>query len=104
MKVSDRVQEILNGYPFDEVASAFKVDKAAKLEACSKTEIYRRVAKGTMGYIKADGAERGRRGRAGGLTFTLEHIVRYRVEHEVLPGQAPRAIEEDEESTGTAAS
>jgi hypothetical protein len=85
--VDEVVAERLQNATFEERFGELGVGEAKTLFRCSKAEVYRRVANGTLAHLKAEGASRKGHGKAGRLTFLLEHIVRYQVERERAPGR-----------------
>jgi hypothetical protein len=93
MKTVDRVAEILSRAPFEELIRERDVSEAGTVLRLSKGEVYRKVASRVLGHLKVDGARRRGHGRAGRVTFLLEHLVRYQVERECPAGQGPRAVE-----------
>lgn len=86
MTVDERIAERLAGAPFEEIHRERLVPEARKVLGCSKAEVYRRVAQSTLACIKVEGARRRGHGQAGRVSFLLEHLVRWQVEHEVMPG------------------
>lgn len=82
MTVSERVAERLQNATFEERFGELGVDRVKALLNVSVPTVYRKVADGTLGHLKAEGAPRKGHGQAGRLTFLLEHIVRYQVERE----------------------
>ena len=101
MTVAERVAERLERAPFDELLRERSVAEASTALGCSATEVYRRVKNGTLGHLKVEGARRRGHGQAGHVSFLLEHLVRWQVEHEVprgtkRPASLPPATETDQ--------
>jgi hypothetical protein len=86
MTIGERIAERLANVPFEEQLRERLVPEARKTLGCSKAEIYRRVSHSTLACIKVEGARRRGHGQAGRVSFLLEHLVRWQVEHEVPAG------------------
>lgn len=86
MTISDLVAERLQSATFEERFGELRVPEVKVLLKVSVPTVYRMVADGTLGHLKAEGAPRKGHGQAGRLTFLLEHIVRYQVERERAAG------------------
>jgi hypothetical protein len=81
-----RLEELLSGFTPEERIKLRPPDYAADFLSASVPTVYRWAAAGILPHIKLDGADRGERGRAGALRFTLEGLVRFAVEREVSAG------------------
>lgn len=82
MTVPERVAERLERAPFEELHRERSVKEAMTTLGVGKAEVYRRVANGTLGHLKVEGARRRGHGQAGRVSFLLEHLIRWQVEHE----------------------
>ena len=90
MTVAERISERLERAPFEELLRERSVAEAMTTLRRSKGEIYRLVANGVLGHLKVDGAARRGHGKAGRVSFLLEHLVAFQVSNEVAPGASTK--------------